>query len=98
MEARELGGVERMTLALDRVATLNFTTIARVRGNFTDLQLRRALDALARRHPSLTARLCRQRLRWHLQPNSVHSIGRRTIDCDPDAWVPHAEAETRHEA
>ena len=98
MEARELGGVERMTLALDRVATLNFTTIARVRGNFTDAQLRRALDALVRRHPSLTARLCRKRLRWHLQPNSVHSIGSRTIDCDPQAWVPHAEAETRHES
>ncbi|MBW2224211.1 MAG: hypothetical protein JRF54_08330 [Deltaproteobacteria bacterium] len=61
MEPRELGGVERMTLALDRISTVNFTTIARIRGRFDDAQLRHALDALARRHPTLTARLCRKR-------------------------------------
>jgi NRPS condensation-like uncharacterized protein len=96
MEPRELGGVERMTLALDRMATVNFTTIARVRGRFDDVHLRHALDALARRHPSLTARLCRKRFRWYLQPNSVHLIRSRNIESDPPAWVSHAEAETRH--
>jgi hypothetical protein len=97
MEPRELGGVERMTLALDRISTVNFTTIARVRGRFDDARLRHALDALARRHPTLTARLCRKRFRWYLEPNAVHSIGSRHVDADPDAWVPHAETETRHE-
>jgi hypothetical protein len=87
MESRELGGVERMTFALDRISTVNFTTIARVRGSFDDAQLRHALDALARRHPTLTARLRRNR----------HSIGFRHFDANPQAWVPHAEAETRHE-
>jgi NRPS condensation-like uncharacterized protein len=96
MEPRELGGVERMTLALDRISTVNFTTIARVRGRFDEAQLRHALDALAKRHPTLTARLCRKRFSWYLEPNSVHSIGSRHIDADPQAWVPHAEAETRH--
>lgn len=85
-----------MTLALDRVATVNFTTIARVRGSFDAAQLRQALDALGRRHPGLTARLCRRRLRWYLQPSEVHSIASRVVDCDPRAWAPHAEAETRH--
>ena len=97
MEPRELGGVERMNLALDRIATMNFTTIARVRGRFDDGQLRHALDALARRHPTLTARLCRKRFRWYLEPNTVHSIGSRHIDADPQAWVSYAEAETQHE-
>jgi NRPS condensation-like uncharacterized protein len=97
MELRELGGVERMTLALDRISTVNFTTIARVRGSFDDAQLRNALDALARRHPTLTARLRRRRFSWYLEPNTVHSIGCRHIDADPQSWVPHAEAETRHE-
>jgi NRPS condensation-like uncharacterized protein len=97
MEARELGGVEAMTLALDRVATVNFTTIARIRGRFDAGRMREALDALARRHPNLTARLCRKRFSWFLQPNDVHSIASRVIDCDPQSWVRHAEAETRHE-
>ena len=97
MEARELGGVERMTLALDRVATVNFTTIARVLGTFDDAELRHALDALARRHPSLVARLFRSRFRWHMEPSAVHSIESRTINCGSEAWVPHAEAETKHE-
>ncbi|MBW1762851.1 MAG: hypothetical protein JRG67_16100 [Deltaproteobacteria bacterium] len=97
MEPRELGGVERMNLALDRIATMNFTTIARVRGRFDDGQLRHALDALARRHPTLTARVCRKRFRWYLEPNTVHSIGSRQIDADPQAWVSHAEAETQHQ-
>ncbi len=97
MEPRELGGVERMNLALDRIATMNFTTIARVRGTFDDGQLRHALDALARRHPTLTARLCRKRFRWYLEPSTVHSIGSRQIDADPQAWVSHAEAETQHQ-
>jgi hypothetical protein len=43
MDPRELGGVERMTLTLDRISTVNFTTIARVRGKFDDAQLRHAL-------------------------------------------------------
>lgn len=86
-----------MTFALDRISTVNFTTIARVRGGFDAAQLRNALDALARRHPTLTARLHRARLRWYLEPNSENSIGCRQVDADPEAWVPHAEAETRHE-
>ncbi|MBW2215318.1 MAG: hypothetical protein JRF48_13045 [Deltaproteobacteria bacterium] len=76
---------------------MNFTTIARVRGRFDDGQLRHALDALARRHPTLTARLCRKRFRWYLEPNTVHSIGSRHIDADPQAWVSYAETETQHE-
>ena len=97
MDPRELGGVERMTLALDRISTVNFTTIARVRGRFDDTQLRHALDALARRHPTLTARLCRRRGSWHLEPHAARSIGSRCIDADPEAWVEQAEAETRHD-
>ena len=97
MEPRALGGVERMTFALDRISTLNFTTIARIRGRFDETALRRALDALPRRHPTLTARLQRKRFRWHLEPDSGLSIDSRRIDCDPSAWTTHAEAETRHE-
>ena len=98
MEARELGGVERMTLALDRVASVNCTTSARIRGKFDDTDLRHALDALARRHPSLVARLFRRRFRWYMQPNEVHSIESRTIHCGSEAWAPHAEAETKHQS
>ena len=94
MEPRELGGVERMTLALDGISTVNFTTIARVRGSFDDAQLR---HALAKRHPTLTARLRRRRFSWYLEPNTVQSIDYRKVEADPHAWVPHAEAETRHE-
>ena len=79
-----------MTLALDGISTVNFTTVARVRGTFDEAQLRHALDALARRHPSLTARLCRRRFGWYLEPNSVHSIGSRHIDAEPEAWAPDA--------
>lgn len=48
-----------MTDRFDRASTLNFTTVARVRGPLSEAQLQRALRCLEMRHPLLRAQLVR---------------------------------------
>jgi len=62
MQPRPFGTVEAMVDALDRLASLSFTTVGRVRGAFSDAQLRIALDVLHARHPLLRCRIERRGL------------------------------------
>jgi len=55
MTNRLLSPNERMTDAFDRASTLNFTTVARVRGSTSEAELRAALGSLEQRHPLLRA-------------------------------------------
>ncbi|MCB9508033.1 MAG: hypothetical protein H6700_03635 [Myxococcales bacterium] len=54
---RRLGPSEEVLLRLDQVMSLNFTTVARVRGSLAPAQLSDGLAALQRRHPLLRVAL-----------------------------------------
>ncbi len=55
--ARRLTPAERLVRVADEGYTMGFTTYARVLGAVDAARLRRALDAVARRHPLLSARV-----------------------------------------
>ena len=76
---------ERMTDVFDRASTLNFTTVATVRGVFSEAQLRGALGCLMRRHPLLTARIERGSDSWSLNPGEAAAIPLSVADGDLDS-------------
>ena len=54
---RKLTRSERAMFCVDRISSLNFTTIARVSGPLTEAALQAGLTAAAARHPFLTTRI-----------------------------------------
>jgi NRPS condensation-like uncharacterized protein len=85
-----------MTDVFDRAATLNFTTVATVRGTFTQAQLHTALLGLMRRHPLLTARVQREQEPWSLIVGEGERIPLRVQDGGLDAIKPALEATLNH--
>ena len=57
MQRRDLGPIEHCMWHGDKVLRLNFTTIARVRGDLRREHLEQALEHMVERHPLLGARL-----------------------------------------
>lgn len=85
-----------MTDIFDRAATLNFTTVATIRGALAEMQLSAALRCLERRHPLLTARIARVENDWSLVPGEGQPIPLRTLDGTADTVHEVLEASLCH--
>ncbi len=89
---RALNPAERMVRVADEAYTMGFTTFARVRGHAPTGAVRRALDALASRHPLLSARVEGSRLRiGEARPIDLCEIGASRA-----STLERLEGELRH--
>ena len=97
MEARRLGWTERVTRVCDLLYTMNFVTVAKVRGDFGAQQLRAALDRMQIRHPLLAASVRRRGLTLWYEPGEAPPIAMLWLDAKPSEWQFHAEGLLGHE-
>ncbi len=85
---RPFGSVEMLIDALDNVGTMNFVTVARVRGPLSDGALEAALLKLQGRHPLLACRVVRRAAE---PPAFAHDpslrIPVRRLATSPDGWL-----------
>src|SRR5690349_5649479 len=93
---RPFGSVEMLIDALDNVGTMNFVTLARVRGPLSPEALERALRKLQARHPLLGCRIVRD----GKLPAFVHDARLRIpvtrVAAPVEAWVEASERELDH--
>jgi NRPS condensation-like uncharacterized protein len=96
MQARPLVPGERMTDVFDRASTLNFTTIASVRGRLSKESLRAALRKLEQRHPLLRARIARDGDAWSFVPGEAAPIELTCVEGAPELVAGLGEASLQH--
>lgn len=96
MTNRLLSPNERMTDLFDRASTLNFTTIARVRGELTQERLEAALRKLEQRHPLLRAGIRRAGKQSRFEAGAGAPIPLVSADGTAEAWQERAELSMAH--
>lgn len=94
-EGRPFCATERGVDACDRMASLSFTVVARVRGDLPSQRLQHALDRLERRHPLLRAGIVRGAWRLDFRWGAAAPIPLQEREAPPDRVAAEAEFTLR---
>jgi hypothetical protein len=90
---RPFGSVEMLIDALDNVGTMNFVTLARVRGPLSPEALDAALRKLQARHPLLACRIVRDGRRPRFAHDARLRIPVTRVAAPVDGWVEASQRE-----